>query len=143
MFSSPLRRIITDSRLLAGRWHVSGTTIAVGEVRLDHAARGSTPDYAYPGLSSDELAACLDFTFPPTRETSVAMLAGMIVISCACGEETSASGVLGDSIPCVCGRIWRVRVLLDAVQESGTAAGTTTATPSEIRAAAEAILAAP
>ena len=77
------------------------------------AARSRRRGYRYPGPSADELAACLAFAFPPTRESSVSMLAGVVVISCACGEDTSASGELGDPICCVCGRVWQVRLLLD------------------------------
>ena len=122
MLTTMLRRIIHDPLVLAGRWHIAGTEIAVGEVRLDHAARGSRRGYAYPGLSAEELAACLAFAFPATRESSVAMLAGVIVISCACGEDTSATGVLDDPIPCVCGRVWRSRLLLDLLQDQGQTA---------------------
>ena len=119
MVTSTLRRIIHDPRVLAGRWHISGTEIAIGEVRLDHAARGATRGYAYPGLSAEELADCLAFSFPPIRDSTVTMLAGVIVISCACGEDTSAVGALADPIPCVCGRVWRLRLLLDLLQEQG------------------------
>ena len=122
MLVSSLRRIVRDPLILAGRWHVAGTTIPVGEVRLDHAARGYTKGYAYPGLTADELAACLTFPFPATRESSVAMLAWVVVISCACGEDTSVSGGLGDAITCVCGRVWRLRLVLDLLQDQGRSA---------------------
>jgi uncharacterized protein (DUF433 family) len=115
------RPIVSDPLVLGGRWHVADTTVAVGEVRLDHAARGGPAGYAYPGLSRAELAACLAFAFPPTRESSVAMLAGTAVVSCACGEDTSAASGLDEPIHCVCGRVWRLRLLLNLVQDSGRA----------------------
>lgn len=70
------------------------------------------------------------------------MLAGVNVISCACGEETSASGGLSDRIPCVWGRVWRLRLLFDAVQETGTPAGIT-ARPADTRTVGVALVAAP
>jgi uncharacterized protein (DUF433 family) len=115
-----LRRIIHDPLVLGGRWHVAGTTIPVGEVRLDHAARATVRDYAYPGLSAEELAACLAFPFPATRDSSVFLLAGVVVIACACGEDTSATGTLDDPIRCVCGRVWLLRLVLDLLQDQGT-----------------------
>ena len=121
------RRIVNDPLILGGRWHLADTAIAIGEVRLDHAARGCQPGYRYPGLSPDELAACLAFDFPATREPSVGMLAGVVVIACVCGEDTSAVGGLNDPINCVCGRIWRLRLLLDLLRDSGRAVSDTSA----------------
>ncbi len=119
-FSSPtsLPRPIVSHRLqLDGRWHLAGSTIAVGEVRLDHAAWGRDSSYRYPGVSADELASCLAFDFPAVRESSVAMLAGTTVVSCACGEDTTAAGGLDEPIQCVCGRVWRLRLLLTLIQD--------------------------
>jgi hypothetical protein len=113
------RRIISDPLILGGRWHLADSTLAVGEVRLDHAARRHQRGYRYPGLSAAELAACLAFDFPATRESTVAMLAGTAVIACACGEDTSVVGTLAKPIDCVCGRVWRLRLLLDIVHEHG------------------------
>ena len=123
-FSSPtsLPRPIVSHRLqLDGRWHLAGSTIAVGEVRLDPAAWGPDSSYRYTGVSADELASCLAFDFPAVRESSVAMLAGTTVVSCACGEDTTAAGGLDEPIQCVCGRVWRLRLLLTLVQDGGMA----------------------
>ena len=113
------RPIVHDPDLLSGRWHLAGTSIAVGEIRLDHAISGSRPGYANPGVSSPELAACLEFGFPPVRDSTVSLLAGTAMIACACGEDTAAVGSASAPIPCVCGRVWRIRLLLESVVGSG------------------------
>ena len=120
-FPSVPRRIVSDPQVLGGRWHVADTTVAVGEVSLDHATNGCHAGYTYPSLSRAELAACLVFDFPPTRESGVAMLAGTVVVSCACGEDISAAGGLDEPVHCVCGRVWRLRLLLNLVQDGGIA----------------------
>ena len=51
------RSIVHDPIIFGNRWHLAGTQIAIGGVRLDHAARGAARSYAYPGLSARELAA--------------------------------------------------------------------------------------
>jgi hypothetical protein len=136
MSQSLPRLIVSDPLILGGRWHLADSTLAVGEVRLDHAARRHQRGYRYPGLSAAELAACLAFDFPATRESTVAMLAGTAVISCACGEDTSAVGSLGEPIDCVCGRVWRLRLLLDVVHEHGAPARQSAAAAAVVAVAA-------
>jgi uncharacterized protein (DUF433 family) len=114
------RSIIHDPTILGNRWHLAGTQIAVGEVRLDHAAGGSETDYAYPGLTARELAACLAFDFPPTREAQVAFLSGVATVACVCGEDTAVSGDLAAPVHCVCGRAWQLGLVLFPVCETGT-----------------------
>ena len=72
------RPIIHDVAILGGRWHLAGSSIAVAEVWLDHAARGSERNYRYPGVSADELARCLDFSFPLVRDATVTIVTGAV-----------------------------------------------------------------
>lgn len=116
------RPIVHDATNLGGRWPLAGSSIAVAEVCLDHAARGSERDYRYPGVSADELARCLDFSFPPVRDATVTIVTGTVAISCACGEETAVSGTLADPVHCVCGRRWRLTLLLQPLEEGGRSA---------------------
>jgi hypothetical protein len=119
----PARLITHDPALLSGRWHLAGSQIAVAEVRLDHAAwRGRPEHYRYPGVSADELAECLDFTFPPIRESTLELLSGVVIVSCACGEDTPAIGPLNAPITCVCGRRWRLDLQLVPLEEGGAPA---------------------
>jgi hypothetical protein len=119
--STSLSRLIThDPALLAGRWHLAGTQIAVAEVRLDFAAwRGRAEHYRYPGVSAVELENCLTFTFPPVRESNLSLLSGVVIISCACGEDTAAVGPLDAPVQCVCGRRWRIDLRLIPLEEAG------------------------
>jgi uncharacterized protein (DUF433 family) len=116
MLSTTPRTIMRDPAILGGRWHLSGSSVAIAEIRLDHTARGTTPDYTYPGVTAEELAAALAWDFPPIREAAFSLLTGVGVIACLCGEDTAVAGTLEEPVRCVCGRTWQLRVLLELAE---------------------------
>jgi uncharacterized protein (DUF433 family) len=112
------RTIIRDPYQLSGRWHLAGTKFAVAEIRLDHAARGTEDGYRFPGVTAAELTNCLAFVFPPIRESRVALTVGTAVVACACGEDTPVIGSLLEPVACVCGRKWRISLILEPIEEA-------------------------
>lgn len=119
------RSIVSNPAVLSGRWRLDGTSIAVGEIRLDFAAWAGNPArYRYPGISAAEQAAVLAFDFPAVREPNMSVVYSGLVIACSCGEDTSVTALqILEPVLCVCGRIWRVRIMLEPMRSDGQPAG--------------------
>jgi uncharacterized protein (DUF433 family) len=111
------RPIVRDPLILGGRWRLDGTTFAIAEIKADHAARPPEGDalYHYEDVTATELEAALAFAFPVVRETQVSVLFGSITVACECGEDTHCrvGDVRTDSVQCICGREWWIRVVAE------------------------------
>ena len=113
-----IRPIIRDPLILDGRWHLEGTKIAVAAIQRDaRLGRKELQQYALAGLTEAEIESALSFQFPVVRDLSAAVEFASLTVACVCGEDTHVASIVmsGMSVDCICGRIWQVRIMPEAV----------------------------
>ena len=115
------RPIVRDPEVLGGRWRLSGTMVAIAEIRRSaHLGREALKQrYAMIDLSDAEIDAILAFTFPAVRDPGISIHTTTMTIHCPCGEATDVPReqvVKGD---CVCGRVWRVTAEIELMDKAG------------------------
>ncbi|HEX3304047.1 MAG TPA: hypothetical protein VHR64_14260 [Thermomicrobiales bacterium] len=112
------RRIVRNDSVMGGRWHFEGTDIAITAVRAD--AIAGVGNLAHicqrTGLTEEEIMLALGFEFPEVRAPQLWSQYAAVTIACSCGEESHAtfSGFDRRDILCACGRVWCLRLTLDA-----------------------------
>lgn len=111
------RTIIRSPDILDGRWHLEGTEIPIGEIQQTFLTTHDGPKetFRYAELSAEDIAAALDFAFPPIREAWVDLRPAMVQANCVCGEHSTTITTGEDNkaeLHCVCGRSWTVQVLV-------------------------------
>jgi uncharacterized protein (DUF433 family) len=119
------REIVHDPNVMGGRWHFSGTGVAIAAVRQDHKSLSERDgSYRYMNLTDEEIARALAFDFPAVRSSELDVQYASVTMHCVCGEDTPhATTWPGEiQVECPCGRVWLVTVnfrLLEQQQMDG------------------------
>jgi uncharacterized protein (DUF433 family) len=110
-------QIHSDPEIQGGRPVFKGTRIPVGAIKRYALAAGreATVQEWGHGLTMAMVEAALAYEWPKVREADA--YAERIDVSCECGEplDVTADGEVAGEGACVCGRVWRVSLVVECV----------------------------